>query len=286
MVSAIIPVFNNEDTVKRAILSALNCERIVEVLVVDDGSTDSSLQVIEGLAKNFEKVKILYHSTFGNKGACACRNLGLKHAQGRWIQFLDADDELLPMKIESQVVHLNETIPFIVGNALDVFNNGRIHCRTSNLNPWIGLISGKLGITSANLWNKNYLNSVGGWDETLSSSQEYDLMFRIMQQNPNVKYSNGYLTKIYKSNDSISTSEKRKEERIRNWLNLRRRIKLYLSQNGLFSMRMKYHYFGSIFLFSKENRFNLMNDEINFLSKIYFFYYTLKSKIYQFVYPN
>jgi glycosyltransferase involved in cell wall biosynthesis len=94
-VSIVIPCYNADRWVSGAIESALGqTYSNVEVVVVDDGSTDGSLEVI----KQFDG-KIKWLST-PNRGPCAARNVGLRAARGEWIQFLDADDLLHPDKLD------------------------------------------------------------------------------------------------------------------------------------------------------------------------------------------
>lgn len=94
LVSIVIPCYNAERWVSRAIESALGQTYTnTEVIVVDDGSTDGSLNLI----KEFNR-EINWIST-SNRGPCAARNIGLKAARGEWIQFLDADDLLHPDKL-------------------------------------------------------------------------------------------------------------------------------------------------------------------------------------------
>ena len=98
LVSIIIPCYNAEQYVAEAIQSALdqtypNCE----IIVIDDGSTDGSLDVIKTFS---DRVR---WETGPNRGGCVARNRGLELARGEWIQFLDADDRITPEKIESQI---------------------------------------------------------------------------------------------------------------------------------------------------------------------------------------
>lgn len=99
LVSVIIPCFNAERYIGAAIQSALNQSWAnIEIIVVDDGSTDSSAEIAKS---NYSpRVRILTQS---NRGASAARNEGLSLAQGEYIQFLDADDLIAPGKIEAQL---------------------------------------------------------------------------------------------------------------------------------------------------------------------------------------
>lgn len=90
-ISAVIPVYNRERTISRAIDSVLGQERPAsEIVVVDDGSIDGTRQVVQAYG---EKVRYVYQA---NSGVAAARNKGVATAQFEWIAFLDSDDYWLP----------------------------------------------------------------------------------------------------------------------------------------------------------------------------------------------
>ncbi|RLQ20386.1 glycosyltransferase [Seongchinamella sediminis] len=98
LVSVIIPAYNAADWVNRAIDSALaQTYSQREVLVVNDGSTDSTAEVLAGYG---DAIRVLSQS---NGGLCSARNLGIKNARGEFLAFLDADDYWLPEKLARQV---------------------------------------------------------------------------------------------------------------------------------------------------------------------------------------
>lgn len=92
LISVIIPAYNVELFIKKAIISALEQEEVAEVVVVDDGSTDNTVAVIKELQKLDSKIKIFYHPNHINKGRSVTRNLAIKNASYSYIAFLDADD--------------------------------------------------------------------------------------------------------------------------------------------------------------------------------------------------
>src|SRR5262249_4335435 len=126
LVSILIPCFNAEHLVAQAIESALaQTWPAKEVIVVDDGSTDGSLKVIQ----RFDG--FVRWETGPNRGGSAARNRLLELARGEWLQFLDADDYLRPGKIAHQVEFLRQHPHAEVvcsPTAWEGVVNGRIAC--------------------------------------------------------------------------------------------------------------------------------------------------------------
>ncbi len=100
-ISVIIPVYNAENYVTKAVESALQIPEVREVLLIEDGSPDNALEICRYLAEKDSRVKLLRHPDRGNHGAGASRNLGLQNASCPFIAFLDADDFYLPNRFET-----------------------------------------------------------------------------------------------------------------------------------------------------------------------------------------
>ena len=105
LVSAVIPFFNGEPFLRAAIESVVGqTYPHWELLLGDDGSSDGSAAIaLEYASAHPGKVRYLEHEGHGNLGASASRNLGIRHASGEYVAFLDADDVWLPRKLEQQV---------------------------------------------------------------------------------------------------------------------------------------------------------------------------------------
>lgn len=101
-VSVIIPVYNAEKYVSKAVESALQLDDVFEIILVEDQSPDNALQVCRELIQKYDRVKLFQHSDLGNHGAGASRNLGIEKATGDFIAFLDADDYFLPNRFTAE----------------------------------------------------------------------------------------------------------------------------------------------------------------------------------------
>ena len=108
-VSCIIIFFNAEKFFEEAIESVFaQSYNNWELLLVDDGSTDSSTSIAHHYAEKYpDKVRYLEHESHQNRGMSATRNLGIRHANGEYVAFLDADDVWLTQKLEQKVAILN-----------------------------------------------------------------------------------------------------------------------------------------------------------------------------------
>lgn len=244
LVTVVIPCHNAEYLVGRAIKSVLSqTYQQTEILLIENNSTDSTFAVLKEYEAQYPDKITVYAQE--KKGACAARNLGISKAKGDWIQFLDADDELLPPKIEKQIA---------LGRSNDVDIVADDYCKIRTVNgkvvqqhieikedPWLGVINSRLGITSSNLWKKDTLLKVNGWNEDLSSSQEYDMIFRLLKAGAKVTVNHQVQTIIHAQADSISrtvNTEKRYKQ-YRNRYDLRCRIYEYLYENNLLNQVYK-----------------------------------------------
>ena len=183
-VSIIVPVFNSSNTLIRCINSILQQNyKNFEIVVVDDGSTDNSLEIIKSYDLPF---MFFFHQE--NKGACAARNLGIDKSTGYYIKFLDSDDFLEPSSLSTQVEVAEsveeKVIPYGYRNVLNGQDQSIRKVEISSDNQEVELILNNL-ITSLPLHRKSALASVNFFDESLKFRQEWDLHLRLA--------SNGYI---------------------------------------------------------------------------------------------
>lgn len=161
-----MPVYNVKKYLNRSILSVLNQSfRDIELIIINDGSTDGSHETIEGYLKKDQRIKYVRQS---NKGVSAARNIALSMAHGDYIYFIDADDYIdknLLLEMVSQIHKFNPDIIFF-GYEMDSVRSGRkidkIPYKTAYFNKAefvknFSLIENSVDINS--LWNKVYKNS-------------------------------------------------------------------------------------------------------------------------------
>lgn len=244
-VSVIIPCYNSEHHISRAIDSVLNqtCKKW-ELILVNNNSTDNTQLILEQYKKKYpDKIQILQEL---KKGAPAARNTGLTKADAKWIQFLDSDDELPANKIERQLlIGEKYNTDIVVGRYIRIVNISKYIFKLK-FKPipqvWEGLIKTRLGITSANLWRKQAILEVNGWDENLTSTQEYDLLFRMLSNGAQLEVDHSSIpTNVYCVTDSITRSDDSAKniDQFNAFVDLRYRVKEYLIENKLYTDKLE-----------------------------------------------
>lgn len=181
LVSIIIPTYNKEEYIKKALESVLNqTYKEIEVIVIDDGSIDNTQEIV----KSFNNTRIIYIWQ-ENKGAAAARNTGIKKAQGKYIAFLDSDDLWLKEKLEKQVRFLEENPEMgLLGTGCYQINYkreimGKKIFPTKNKVLQGILIKYNPFIQSSVMVRKEVFDKIDSYDESFSQSEDYELWLRI-----------------------------------------------------------------------------------------------------------
>jgi len=207
LVSVIIPCWNGENFVGAAIESALGqTYPNVEVIVIDDGSTDDSLNIIRSFDAR------VHWESGPNRGACAARNRGLALARGTFVQFLDADDILFPQKLSSMVpLALSGgpgTVPTCdwetVTSAKDSHAVLR-HLGYDGEDPVVYYLQKRQQTSSPLHWRAD-LEAVGGFRPELPCCQEVDLHLRLAALGTRFSYLPEVLYRKIERPDSISSN--------------------------------------------------------------------------------
>lgn len=180
-VSVVVPAYNRQKTIERAIASVLKQTHPVhEIIIVDDCSTDNTVQIIQEFVKHDGRIKLLRHER--NKGAQAARNTGIVNSTAEYVAFLDSDDEWLPerLRLGFEVIE-TEAVPVVHSEAI-IHKNGQNALK--NIPPLRGYVYPKIlnepgPMFQGLLLKKECLEKIGLLDETIISWQEWDTFIRL-----------------------------------------------------------------------------------------------------------
>jgi len=192
-VSVIIPTFNRAHTLGRAIESVLNQTHLDwELLVVDDGSTDNTDEVVQKTAQNNQTAphKIHYFNLPTNRGVSHARNWGAQRAQGEWLAFLDSDDIWLPHKLEQQLKLAVPTAngarperPLIHSDEIWIRNGKRVtpkrHHKKSGERVFTRCVDICCISPSTTMIHTSTFHELGGFREEFKVCEDYDLWLRL-----------------------------------------------------------------------------------------------------------
>jgi glycosyltransferase involved in cell wall biosynthesis len=183
-VSIIVPTFNRANFITRAITSIVNqTYKDLEIIVIDDGSTDDTKSIVKSLSKE-TNVPIKYYRK-ENGGCASARNKGLEYSNGEFIAFLDSDDEWVPSALETLLSKIIQShADFVYSPAIEVSENGRekINYPIAAGSPdelsvkhfqFPNLRNGSL------LFSKNVFSIAGGMDENLKYDEDSDFFQRV-----------------------------------------------------------------------------------------------------------
>lgn len=182
-VSIIIPMYNSSSSIIRALQSIANqtYQGITEIIVVDDGSTDNSFELVKSYSETLEmnNIRIFRQS---NGGVSSARNRAIKDANGTFIAFLDSDDEWLPSKISKQVDFFSNYPDYAfvgcIHNSISLFpvykaKNGYY---TVSLRKMLLKMAPQ---TSTAMLKKEVFQKTGFFDESQKYAEDGNLWFRI-----------------------------------------------------------------------------------------------------------
>lgn len=234
LVSIIIPCYNVEEYILECLESVVSqTYPHFEVIVVDNNCSDNTMRLVESFVLRTQNISI-HIAREMNQGLSFARNSGIKLAKGEWIQFLDADDLLLPDKIEHQIKLINSEVDLIAAATLERNLDGNEVIMRPHKNRIYGLIAGyrNVGSSCSNLWRKSILDSLNGFDTEQKSSVEIDLMFRIFVAEGNIINDNEPKT-IIRKRASGQMSQGKASELAKNWISLRVRQIRFVLEKGI-----------------------------------------------------
>jgi glycosyltransferase involved in cell wall biosynthesis len=182
LVSIIIPAYNRQRSLPRAIESILNqTHRDLEIIVVDDGSTDNTAAIAEEFALRDFRIRLICHGK--NRGAQAARNTGARSANGRWLNFFDSDDWMLPTSIEARLtVARNQGVKVVHSDALVLRPNQDrtlFGVRPLNGSIYEALLRAPGPMFPAMIVTADAFQEMGDLDERVMAYQEWDAAIRL-----------------------------------------------------------------------------------------------------------
>lgn len=211
MISVIIPTFNRAKTIQRAVNSVLKqTYKDIEVIIIDDGSTDNT----EDIIKEINNSKIKYIKLDKNYGACYARNVGINMAKGEYLTFQDSDDEWVEEKLQLQLNNLK-------ANNSDIDFCSILICNKKSKripNEAKIMKMKKKGIKRALLYS-NFVSTQAilgktecfkreMFDNEMLRLQDYDLILR-MSNYFKISYTKKVLVKLFIQKDSIGNDNKK-----------------------------------------------------------------------------
>ncbi|MCB0283003.1 MAG: glycosyltransferase [Calditrichae bacterium] len=184
-ISVVIPTFNRADVLPRAIKSVLKqTYKALEIIVVDDGSTDNTQTVLKEFATD---VLIISQN---NSGVSNARNNGIKSAAGEWIALLDSDDEWQIDKLQKAFKYnsLNPEYEIFHSEEIWIRNGVRVN-QKKNHRKYGGMIFKQCLLScivspSTVVFKKSLWDKIGGFDETIPVCEDYDFWLRIAKNHP------------------------------------------------------------------------------------------------------
>ncbi|MBD3422271.1 MAG: glycosyltransferase [Chitinivibrionales bacterium] len=185
LLSIVIPVYNGEAYIADCLASV--CQQTVtdyEVIIVDDGSTDNSLDIIKKAALK----KRIYRQR--NKDVSAARNRGISHAMGEYIALLDHDDVWVPNKLERQIeaLHTDRSVDLVFTDIVKFFPSGKesyggtkteVARAITPANAFEMLLQKNVLMPSAVMFKKSSFYAAGGFDERFKTCGDYELWLRM-----------------------------------------------------------------------------------------------------------
>ncbi len=245
-VSVIISTYNRAHLLPRAIQSVLSQTfQDFELIVVDDGSTDTTREVVEEFMAHDERIFYLWEKNSG--GAARPKNAGIQKSQGECIAILDSDDAWMTQKLEKQIAKLEESKNKKVGAVgcdiivVDLAYGGDFIYRVPHYRDVLKsmLESDTMGTGSAMVYKKDIFDQLGGFDEGLRSGQDREMRIRIAERY-DFDFVREPLVRYYVEHDNISTAldiEKREKD----WEYLFEKYrKYYQNDPRLWSRKLRY----------------------------------------------
>lgn len=194
LISIVIPSYNRATLIKETLQSVMSqSSSDWECIVVDDGSSDTTVAVVSAFAKADSRIQLVQRDDNYTSGGNGARQMGLDQATSNWVMFLDSDDLLSQDCIKNRLATIEDPLDMIVfhtaaftehisdssvywnilqqGETIEAYLTRFLHQDM----PWH---------TTGVLWNKAFLHKIGGWNQQLTAWQDWELHVRALTYTP------------------------------------------------------------------------------------------------------
>jgi glycosyltransferase involved in cell wall biosynthesis len=235
LVSIITPCFNRRSLVLKTLKNIYESKyRPIELIVIDDGSTDDTFSVLTEFKRCYESDEfgVIIESHTKNKGAPAARNRGLDIAKGEYIQFLDSDDLLNPDKINQQIkCFQNSDADIVVCDYERIFQDN-VTTYYSNKNPYKKVLRGGSVAVFSPLIKSKYAKLIR-WDEKLPKNQDVDYMVKLFLLTNRISHINSSLC-LYVQHNEFRIRDEYKNKSNTNLRRIKNLLIYYISHRKYF----------------------------------------------------
>jgi glycosyltransferase involved in cell wall biosynthesis len=219
--TVVMPAYNTARYIRQAIESALaQTVRDFELIVVDDGSTDGTAEIVEEFAQRDARVRLIRQP---NQGIGAARNTAMAHGSGCWFALLDSDDLWFPTYLAEQfaVITRRPDLAVLSANALNLGgpNDGRPYQNAFYPHEiqhvsLLELIRREDAVCILSMFRREVVDTIGGFDTDLRSSEDYDFWLRAAVAGFRIGFNPKPLGAYRRRTDSVSADEARMLEAI------------------------------------------------------------------------
>ncbi|MEO2064644.1 MAG: glycosyltransferase family 2 protein [Christiangramia sp.] len=237
LVSIIIPTYNRAHLLGETLDSVIDLNYPDwECLVVDDGSTDHTPELMEFYGEKDQRFRYFKRPSGRDKGANACRNYGFEKSKGNYVNFFDSDDLFHPEKLTIQLQKLRSSDSDFCVSRVNFFKDKKENILQEwkgeifSKDPLSDYIRGEIAwLTPSILWKSNFLKKFDYlFDEDLQASQEWEFHIRILSNEPGYVLEDLALAFIRKHDENVTYGEGFAE---RDWNYYQARLKVYQNQD-------------------------------------------------------
>ncbi len=232
LVSILIPAYNAEKWVRQSIESALSqTYSPIEIIVIDDGSSDGT---VDEILKFGDRIRFIQG---GHSGANAARNMLLQAASGEWLQYLDADDYLLPNKVADQINFIRKSptkLDIVYSPTIIRYEDTGKEAPTTITPPYdatVQFIRWSSFCTHGMLMRRSAVVDAGNWKPDQTVCQEHELVFRLITSGSKFGVWNQAAT-VYRHHDRNTVSTRNPLQTIKVHMEILDRFEAWLTETG------------------------------------------------------